>query len=116
MSVKKLPPIKQPSNVIVAKIQHKEAKRKRLIAAIEPKSGDYFLGKSTLEAVRKGREKYPGTVFYCIRIGYPAVHELRGYRHCSNSRAADFCPKNPFNIFRRSWMSTLSLPQDYETR
>ena len=77
MSVKKPPPIKHLSGVIVAKIQHKEAKRKGLIAAIEPKSSDYFLGKSTLEAVRKGREKYTGTVFYCIRIGYPAGHELR---------------------------------------
>jgi hypothetical protein len=78
MSVKKLPPVKQPSSVIVAKIQHKEAKRKGVIAAIEPKSGDYFLGKSTLEAVRKGRAKYPGTVFYCIRIGHRAVYEHRG--------------------------------------
>jgi hypothetical protein len=77
MSVKKLPPIKQPSNAIVAKVQHKEVKRKGLIAAIEPKTGDYFLGKSTLEAVQKGCEKYPGTIPYCIRIGYPAVHELR---------------------------------------
>jgi hypothetical protein len=39
---------------------------------------DYFLGKSTLEAVQKGREKYPGTVFYCIRIGHRAGYEHRG--------------------------------------
>ena len=78
MKVKELPPIKRPSHELVAKIQGKEAKRKGLIAAIEPDSGDYFLGKNTIEAVRKGRQKYPGAIFYCVRIGYRAVYEHRG--------------------------------------
>ena len=73
MSVKKPPPVKQLSNAILAKIQHKEAKRKGLIAAIEPKSGDYFLGKSKLEAVRKGRTKYPSRE--CCRIDPMHVSE-----------------------------------------
>ena len=44
------------------------------IVAIEVESGDYFLGESVLEAVKKGREKYPNTVFYAVRIGYPVVY------------------------------------------
>lgn len=78
MKVTNLPAIKRPSQQLVAKIQSREAKRKGLVAAIEPDSGDYFLGKNTIEAVRKARRKYPDTVFYCIRIGYRAVHEHRG--------------------------------------
>jgi hypothetical protein len=78
MKMQKLPPIQFPSKAVIAKINRKEAKHKGLVAAIEPKSGDYFLGKKTLDAVDKGREKYPDAIFFCIRIGYPAVHEHHG--------------------------------------
>ena len=78
VNLKNLPPIKRPSPEVVAKIQSKEARHKGLVAAIEPDSGDYFLGKNTFEAVSKGRRKYPKAVFYCIRIGYRAVYEHRG--------------------------------------
>ncbi len=47
------------------------------IAAIEPESGDYFLGKSVIEAIDKAREKYPDKVFHVVRIGYPVVHVFR---------------------------------------
>ena len=55
-----------------------EPDHKGEIAAINTETGDYFLGKTLLEAVRKGREKFPNTVFYSVRIGYPALARFRG--------------------------------------
>jgi hypothetical protein len=54
-----------------------EGKYKGRIVAIDVESGDYFLGKTVLEAIEKGRRKHPGKIFYAVRIGYPAVHSLR---------------------------------------
>jgi hypothetical protein len=54
-----------------------EEKYKGRIVAIDVESGDYFLGKTVLEAIEKGRSKYPGKIFYAVRIGYPVVHSLR---------------------------------------
>jgi len=48
------------------------------IVAINTETGDYFLGETLLEAVRRGREKFPDTVFYSVRIGYPAFVKFRG--------------------------------------
>ena len=45
---------------------------------IEPETGEYFLGKTLTEAIKKAKEKYPGKVFYSIRIGYTFVHEHKG--------------------------------------
>ncbi|MBI5652275.1 MAG: hypothetical protein HZC40_17805 [Chloroflexi bacterium] len=88
MKMQKLPPLKQPSKSVIAKINRKEFKHKGLVAAIEPKSGDYFLGKNTLEAVDRGRKKYPKAIFYCVRIGYRAVEEIRsGVKAWNISRA-----------------------------
>jgi hypothetical protein len=47
------------------------------MVAIDPDTGDYFIGDTTLEAVKKGRKKHPGTVFHSIRVGYPAAHWIR---------------------------------------
>lgn len=55
-----------------------EPDHKGEIAAINTETGDYFLGKTLLEAVRRGREKFPDTVFYSVRIGYPALVKFRG--------------------------------------
>ncbi|HHT9125363.1 MAG TPA: hypothetical protein ACFYD6_06025 [Candidatus Brocadiia bacterium] len=49
-----------------------------MIAAIEPETGDWFLGKNVLEALEKGRKKYPQGSFYFVRIGYPSAHILKG--------------------------------------
>ncbi|MFQ6113169.1 MAG: hypothetical protein ACE5NG_03660 [bacterium] len=57
---------------------------------IEPDSGDYFLGKSLTEALKKAKKKYPGKVFYSIRIGSYFVHEHKGgikkYEHADERR------------------------------
>jgi hypothetical protein len=54
-----------------------ESNHKGEIIAIDPESGDYFLGKTVIDAVMKGREKYPDRVFHSIRIGYSAVYVRR---------------------------------------
>ena len=54
-----------------------EQKYKGRIVAIDVDSGDYFIGKTVLEAIGRGRRKHPDKIFYAVRIGYPAVHSLR---------------------------------------
>ena len=49
-----------------------------LIVAIEPYSGDYFVGKSVIEAGDKGKQKHPDKIFYFVRPGFRAVHRDRG--------------------------------------
>ena len=48
--------------------------------AIEVDTGDYFLGKTGLEAVRKAREQYPGKLFFVGRVGQPAYVSFRPRR------------------------------------
>ncbi|MFQ6057845.1 MAG: hypothetical protein ACE5MB_03060 [Anaerolineae bacterium] len=54
-----------------------EPEHKGEIVAIEPDSGDYFLGKTVGEAGEKAKEKYPDKIFYFVRVGHRAVHVLR---------------------------------------
>ncbi len=72
-----IPKVKRPSEEIVTRIQALKEK-KGLIAAIEPDTGVYFLGKTLTEALKKAKEKYPDKIFYSIRIGYTFVHEHKG--------------------------------------
>lgn len=54
-----------------------ETNHKGEFLAIDPENGDYYLGKTSLEAGLKGRKEHPNTVFYIIRIGFPYVHKRR---------------------------------------
>ena len=47
------------------------------IVAIEPESGDYFIGDSKMEVAMKGKVKYPDRFFYFLRIGYKGVYKRR---------------------------------------
>lgn len=73
----KIPEIKRPSKDILTKV-HSLKREKGMIAMIEPESGGWFLGRTTLEALKKARVKYPKKIFYCIRIGSPFAHEHKG--------------------------------------
>ncbi|MFQ6031671.1 MAG: hypothetical protein ACE5K2_02015 [Candidatus Zixiibacteriota bacterium] len=73
----KIPKAKKPSEDMLTKI-HTLKEKKGTIAVIEPESGDYFLGRTLTEALKKAKRKYPGKVFYSIRIGYTFVHEHKG--------------------------------------
>ena len=70
-------PLKRPSKEVLAKVQSLKDK-KGTIAVIEPDSGEYFLGKNLLEALREAKEKYPSSIFYTVRIGYPSAHWHKG--------------------------------------
>ena len=54
-----------------------EANHKGKFLAIDPESGDYYLAKTSLEAILNGRKEHPNTVFYIIRIGFPYVYRRR---------------------------------------
>jgi hypothetical protein len=43
--------------------------------AIEPESGDYFLGKTLSEAIRAARRAYPDRLSHAMRVGHrTAIH------------------------------------------
>jgi hypothetical protein len=48
------------------------------IAAIDPESGEYIIGNTTIEAFKRGKEKKLGqNGFYFVRIGFPFVDEVK---------------------------------------
>ena len=69
--------VRKPSKDVLTRI-HSLKEKKGTIAVIEPETGEYFLGKTLTEAIKKAKEKHPGKVFYSIRIGYTFVHEHKG--------------------------------------
>lgn len=50
------------------------------VVAINVETGEYFLGKDTVEADHRARAKYPEDVFHLVRVGYPAVHSFKGWQ------------------------------------
>ena len=44
--------------------------------AIEPESGDYFIGTTFDDAVNAALDKYPGRITHTIRIGHNAAIHL----------------------------------------
>ena len=44
------------------------------IVAIDTDSGDFFVGKTTIDAYHKGRKKYPGKEFFFTRVGAKATY------------------------------------------
>jgi len=54
-----------------------EAHHRGEFLAIDPESGDCYLGRTSLEAGLKGRREHPDSVFYIVRIGLPYVHKKR---------------------------------------
>ncbi len=65
--------IKRPSEDILSQV-HSLIDEKGKVAAIEPDTGEWFLGKDALEAFKNARLKYPKSIFYFIKIGYPSVY------------------------------------------
>lgn len=52
-----------------------EATEPEKFVAIEPKSGEHFLGLTLSEAIGKSRSKYPDRLAHAIRVGHrAAVH------------------------------------------
>jgi hypothetical protein len=53
-----------------------EAKHRDSFVAIEPESGDYFLGDSLSAAIQSARAAYPNRISFAIRIGHPTAVTL----------------------------------------
>ncbi|MBC8872978.1 MAG: hypothetical protein H8E44_26380 [Planctomycetes bacterium] len=53
-----------------------ESKYMDRFVAIEPESGEYFLGDTFDEAVKSARAKYPSRVSHTIRIGHRAAFHI----------------------------------------
>jgi len=45
-------------------------------AAIEPESGEYFLGDTMSAAIQSARAAFPGRISFCLRIGHEAAVHL----------------------------------------
>jgi hypothetical protein len=58
-------------------VQLERDHRNRFVA-IEPVSGDHFLGDTLIDAALSARRCYPDRVPYTIRIGHPAVYHIGG--------------------------------------
>ena len=46
--------------------------------AIEPESGEYFLGDTFDEAVKSARTKYPSRLSHTMRVGHRAAFHIGG--------------------------------------
>ena len=55
-----------------------ESQHRNRFVAIEPESGDYFLGDTFDEAVKATRAKHPTRLSHTIRIGHRAAFHIGG--------------------------------------
>jgi multimeric flavodoxin WrbA len=55
-----------------------ESKHMGRFVAIEPESGEYFLGDTFDEAVKSARTKYPSRLSHTIRVGHGAAFHIGG--------------------------------------
>jgi hypothetical protein len=53
--------------------QQLEASHPNEFVAIEPQSGDYFLGRTLSEAIQRARRRYPDRRPHALRIGHAAA-------------------------------------------
>lgn len=70
-----------PAPAVIREIHRKERRRRGQIAAVDPATGDYAVGRDVLSAVGRARRKHPRAVFYLVRIGYRTVGS-----HCGGPR------------------------------
>jgi hypothetical protein len=69
--------IERAKEIYADRLQHElEARHRDQFVAIEPESGEYFLGDTFDEAVRYARTKYPDRLTHTIRIGHRAAYHL----------------------------------------
>ena len=53
-----------------------EANHRDQFVAIEPDSGEFFIGETFDEAVKLARSKYPSKLSHTIRVGHAAAFHL----------------------------------------
>jgi hypothetical protein len=57
--------------------QKLEATDLNAFVAIEPESGEYFLGQTLREAIQAARATYPDRISFTLRVGHRAAVEIR---------------------------------------
>jgi hypothetical protein len=83
MIVKAARPLRVPKN-LVDRINRTEARHKGKLVAIEPESGEYFIGTTMLEAFHKALKRHPGKEFVFKRIGFRwTIRQAGGLRKAS---------------------------------
>lgn len=60
--------------VIFDEINKREILNRGKIVAVEPESGDYFIGKNVIEAYKLAVRKYPSKKFVFRRIGFISTY------------------------------------------
>jgi hypothetical protein len=73
----KIPEVKRPSKETLSQV-HALKGKKGMIVAIEPETGEWFLGKNVVEALKNARQKHSEGIFYFVRVGYPSAHVHKG--------------------------------------
>ena len=53
-----------------------EAEHHHAFVAVEPDSGDYFLGETLSEAILAARKAYPDKISFALRVGHPSAINL----------------------------------------
>ena len=53
-----------------------EAEHRNAFVAVEPDSGDYFLGETLSEAILAARKAYPEKISFALRVGHPSAVNL----------------------------------------
>lgn len=54
--------------------------------AIEPETGQYFVGETDRDALWAGRAALPDKLFFLVRIGYEAAHKIGGAMYARGKR------------------------------
>ena len=94
-------------------IGSRESEKVGSIAAVDPKTGETFYGKSVVESAKKGRrmKNDPSAVFFFVRVGYPSVHVLKAVNLKGRIEQAYF-PKINGYVHNRSLHFGYSTPSD----
>ncbi len=53
-----------------------EVCHRHAFVAVEPDSGDYFLGNTLSEAIQAARKAYPDRISFALRVGHPSAVNL----------------------------------------
>lgn len=55
-----------------------EPKENGKFVSIEPESGEYFVAKTAIEAI-KGNALFNEKILFLARVGFPTAHKIGGY-------------------------------------
>ena len=68
----KVPRFQMPAPSVLRKVRRLGKKHEGKYAAIDPKSGEYFIGDTFMAAITAAKKRLPTAVFFVTRLGRPA--------------------------------------------